>query len=89
MVNKVGTCIDSQAPSGDVDLVIIVVFITVLHGYARHPSFPHRRRGLLQGQSVPHRVIHVTVQRGVQDALQPEVTVLFLEQESREGQGWD
>lgn len=57
---------------------LVVLFIAVLHGDALHASFPHRGRGLLQRQPAPHRLVHLTVQRGVQHTLQAEVTVLFL-----------
>lgn len=62
------------------DLVNVIVFIAVPHGNALHPSFPHWRRGLLQGEAVSHRLVHLTVQRGVQHTLQAEVPVLFLPQ---------
>lgn len=66
MGNSIGSHIDS------------VFFIAVLHRYARHPSLPHRCRGLLQHQPVPHCVVHLAVQGGVQNTLKSEVPVLFL-----------
>lgn len=45
-----------------------------------HASFPHRSSGLLHGQPVAHRVVHLTVQGGVEDTLQAEVPVLFLQE---------
>lgn len=60
-------------------VVVFVLLVAVLHGDALHASFPHRSSGLLDGQPVAHRVVHLAVQGGVQDALQAEVPVLFLE----------
>lgn len=59
-------------------VVLFVLLIAVLHGDALHASFPHRSRGLLQGEPVANRVVHLAVEGGVEDPLQPEVPVLFL-----------
>lgn len=59
-------------------VVLFVLLIAVLHGDALHASFPHRSRGLLQGEPVAHCVVHLAVEGRVEDPLQPEVPVLFL-----------
>lgn len=59
-------------------VVLFILLIAVLHGDALHASFPHRSRGLLQGEPVADRVVHLAVEGGVEDPLQPEVPVLFL-----------
>lgn len=64
-------------------VVLFVLLVAVLHGDALHASFPHRSRGLLQGQPVAHRVVHLAVEGGVEDPLQPEVPVLFLHGRAR------
>ena len=61
--------------------LVIVVFVAVSHGYALHPPLPHRGGGLLQGQPVADRVVHLAVQRGVRHPLQTEVPVLLLKGE--------
>lgn len=59
-------------------VVLFVLLVAVLHGDALHASFPHRGGGLLHGQPVAHRIVHLAVEGGVEDALQAEVPVLFL-----------
>lgn len=60
-------------------VVLFVLLIAVLHGDALHASFPHGSGGLLHGQTVAHRVIHLTVEGGVEHPLQAKVPVLFLQ----------
>lgn len=62
-------------------VILFVLLVAVLHGDALHASFPHRSSGLLHGQPVAHRVVHLTVQGRVEDTLQAEVPVLFLHED--------
>lgn len=60
-------------------LCLIIFLIAVLHRDAQHSSVSHRSRSLLQHQPVLHGFVHLAVQSRVQNALQPEITVLFLQ----------
>lgn len=78
-----GVGISGGGPAGVVGVralvIVFVLLVAVFHGDALHASFPHRGRGLLQRQPVAHRVVHLAVEGGVEDALQAEVPVLFLQ----------
>lgn len=69
-------------------VVLFILLIAVLHGDALHASFPHRGCGLLHSESVAHRVVHLAVEGGVEDALQAKVPVLFLQSGDKRCSKW-
>lgn len=69
-------------------LVLLIFLVAVLHGDALHAPLPDRGSGLLHGQPGAHRIVHLAVQGGVQDALQAEVPVLFLQGDRQTSANW-
>lgn len=62
-------------------VILFILLIAVLHGDALHASFPHWSSGLLHSQPIAHRIVHLAVECGVEDALQAKVPVLFLQRD--------
>lgn len=69
------------------DACSIVLCVAVSHADALQAvARLHGRRGFLHRQAVVHRLVALVVQRDVQDALQPEVTVGLLLMGGRGGE---